>query len=130
MGEAVVRTKQLPDGAVAVEVRGALEATTVSALRCVLIDAVHAWQPSRLIVDLAHVPFMDSMGVGALVAGSNAARAAGGELRIHNPSPFVHRLLHITGLTELFGLPTLVEPAEAASASDLGPPLRNTHEYT
>jgi anti-anti-sigma factor len=114
MGDAVVRTKRQDENTVVVEVRGPLEAQTVGALQSVLLDAVTRWRPRQLVVDLRNVPFMDSMGVGTLVAGSNAARDVGGALAVRSPSPFVHRLLHITGLTELFGLP----PADDANSAD------------
>ena len=107
MGEAVVRTQRMADGVVVVEVRGPLEAETVGALRSVVLDGIRAWRPPKLVIDLRNVPFMDSIGVGTLVAGSNAAREVGGVLELRSPSPFVHRLLHITGLTEFFGLPPM-----------------------
>ena len=109
MGDAVVRTQRLNEDTVIVEVRGPLEAQTVGALRSVLLDAIARYRPSQIAVDLRNVPFMDSIGVGTLVAGSNATRDIGGVLAVRSPSPFVHRLLHITGLTDLFGLPALSE---------------------
>jgi anti-anti-sigma factor len=117
MGEAVVRTQRLADGSVTVEVRGPLEAETVGALRSVVLDAIRAWRPPRLVIDLRNVPFMDSIGVGTLVAGSNAAREVGGALELRSPSPFVHRLLHITGLTDFFGLPPMPESERRSSAT-------------
>ena len=48
---------------------------------------------------------MDSMSVGALVAGHNAARETGTRFVLRNPSEFVHRQLRITGLADMFGLP-------------------------
>jgi anti-sigma B factor antagonist len=114
MGDALVHTQRQDENTVVVEVRGPLEAHTVGALRSVLLDAVTRWRPKRLAVDLHNVPFMDSMGVGTLVAGSNAARDVGGTLVVRRPSPSVHRLLHITGLTELFGL----SPADDADPAD------------
>ncbi len=107
MGDALVRTQRLDDFTAVIEVRGSLEADTVGALRAVLLDTITAWRPRALVVDLRNVPFMDSIGIGTLVAGSNAARDVGGTLQLRSPSPFVHRLLHITGLTEFFGLPPM-----------------------
>jgi anti-sigma B factor antagonist len=107
MGDAVVRTERLNEDTVIVEVCGPLETQTVGALRSVLLDAIARYRPKQIAVDLRNVPFMDSIGVGTLVAGSNAARGVGGVLAVRSPSPFVHRLLHITGLTDLFGLPAL-----------------------
>ncbi len=115
MGDAVVRTQLVTEDTVIVEVHGPLEAQTVDALRSVLLDAIARYQPTQIAVDLRDVPFMDSIGVGTLVAGSNAAREVGGVLAVRSPSPFVHRLLHITGLTELFGLPALADSTNQQS---------------
>jgi anti-anti-sigma factor len=107
----------MADSSVTVEVRGPLEAETVGALRSVVLDAIRAWRPPRLVIDLRNVPFMDSIGVGTLVAGSNAAREVGGTLELRSPSPFVHRLLHITGLTDFFGLPPMPDSEARSSAT-------------
>ena len=110
MGEAVMTTRRQADGAIVVDVRGSLDAATVDALRHTLVSTLHAERPVTMIVDLTFVTFMDSMGVGALVSGYNAARATGTRFVLRNPSEFVHRQLRITGLTEIFGLPET--PAE------------------
>src|SRR3954467_12484001 len=114
MGDAMVRTHQsgkVPGGTVVVEVLGPLEAATVGALRSVVLDTVETYRPRLLAVDLRRVPFMDSIGLGGLVAANNKAREVGGTMEVRSPSPFVHRLLQITGLTELFGLPEMPEDA-------------------
>lgn len=123
MGEAMVRTHRSGDGSndsVVVEVLGPLEAATVGALRSVVLDTIDTWRPKVLIVDLRRVPFMDSIGIGTLVAINNKARDVGGRMEVRSPSPFVHRLLQVTGLTELFGLPSLPDDAPVP---DAGMPL-------
>ncbi|MEV6929823.1 STAS domain-containing protein [Dactylosporangium sp. NPDC051485] len=103
------------------EVLGPLEAATVGALRSVVLETVETCRPSRLTVDLRRVPFMDSIGIGTLVAINNKAREVGGTMEVHSPSPFVHRLLQITGLTELFGLPDMPDDAPVSGVPvDLG----------
>ncbi|AGZ43257.1 STAS domain-containing protein [Actinoplanes friuliensis] len=105
MGEAVMTTRRQADGAIVVDVRGSLDAATVDALRSALLTTLHAEHPVTMIVDLTFVTFMDSMGVGALVSGYNAARETGTRFVLRNPSEFVHRQLRITGLADMFGLP-------------------------
>jgi anti-anti-sigma factor len=105
MGEAVMTTRRQADGALVVDVRGVLDAATVDALRNALLGTLAAERPRTMIVDLTFVTFMDSMGIGALVAGLNAARELGSQFVLRNPSEFVHRQLRVTGLAELFGLP-------------------------
>ncbi|GAB1691528.1 hypothetical protein KRM28CT15_33310 [Krasilnikovia sp. M28-CT-15] len=105
MGEAVMTTRRQADGAIVVDVRGSVDAATVDALRATLISTLHGERPVSMIVDLTFVTFMDSMGVGALVSGANAAREVGARFTLRNPSEFVHRQLRVTGLAEMFGLP-------------------------
>jgi anti-sigma B factor antagonist len=105
MGDALVTSQRLADGAAIIDVRGELDVTTVSAFRTVLVDTITRERPASVIVDMLHVSFMDSTGIGALVIGYNAARELGAKFMVRNPSPFVFRQLHITGLTEVFGLP-------------------------
>jgi anti-anti-sigma factor len=113
MGEAVMTTRRQADGAIVVDVRGTLDAATVDALREALLSTLHSDRPVSMIVDLTFVTFMDSMGIGALVTGYNAAREIGTRFVLRNPSEFVHRQLRVTGLTEMFGLP----PAAASPQS-------------
>jgi anti-anti-sigma factor len=112
MGEAVMTTRRQADGAIVIDVRGTLDAATVDALRTSLVSTLHAERPISMIVDLTYVTFMDSMGVGALVAGYNVARETGCRFVLRNPSEFVHRQLRVTGLAEMFGLPA--SPSESS----------------
>jgi anti-sigma B factor antagonist len=112
MGEAVMTTRRQADGVIVVDVRGTLDAATVDALRSALLSTLTASRPATMVVDLTFVTFMDSMGIGALVAGHNAARETGTAFVLRNPSEFVHRQLRVTGLAAMFGLPA-GEPSAA-----------------
>ena len=115
MGEAVMTTRRQSDGVLVVDVRGTLDAATVDALREALLSTLQAQRPATMIVDLTFVTFMDSMGIGALVTGYNAAREVGSRFVLRNPSEFVHRQLRVTGLAEMFGLPTSAAQAPRSS---------------
>ncbi|MCW2638145.1 MAG: antirepressor [Dactylosporangium sp.] len=106
MGDALVTSQHLADGAAIIDVRGELDVTTVNGFRALLVDTITRQQPARVVVDMLRVTFMDSTGIGALVVGLNTARDIGADFVVRNPSPFVLRQLHITGLTEVFGLGT------------------------
>lgn len=58
--------------------------------------------PTRLIVDMARVTFVDSSGLGALVSGLKAARREGGELRLAAPGEQARQLLKLTTLDRVF----------------------------
>jgi anti-anti-sigma factor len=104
VGEALVNSRRLVDGTVVVELRGEIDAATVEHLRRVLVDSVLRQRPVRVTVDLLHVTFIDSTGIGALAAGYNAARGVGIGFEVVNPAPFVVGQLRMLGLYDAFGL--------------------------
>ena len=112
MGEAVMTTRRLADGAIVVDVRGSLDAATVDALRESLSTTLQRERPVHMIVDLTFVTFMDSLGIGALVAGYHIAREVGTRFVLRNPNEFVHRQLRVTGLADLFGLSDSSSPRQ------------------
>jgi anti-sigma B factor antagonist len=116
MGEAVMTTRRQADGAIVIDVRGTLDAATVDALRESLMNTLHRERPGTVVVDLTFVTFMDSMGIGTLVTGYNAAREVGTRFVLRNPSEFVHRQLRLTGLTEMFGLPASPSTTQSYTA--------------
>lgn len=69
----------------------------------------------RLVLDLARVEFLDSSGLGVLVA---LLKRTGGEgaLALAGLRPAVSRLLQLTRLDRVFGIHDTVEQAAAAIA--------------
>jgi anti-sigma B factor antagonist len=53
-------------------------------------------------VDLSQTTFVDSCGLGALVALHKTATSRGGRLRLLSPQPQVHQLLHLTRMSQIF----------------------------
>ncbi|MEU7428266.1 STAS domain-containing protein [Streptomyces sp. NPDC040750] len=53
---------------------------------------------ARIVVDLEHVTFMDSTGLGVLVYAFRRTSALAGRLRLAHPGEQVCRLLELTGL--------------------------------
>ena len=51
-----------------------------------------------VIVDLAGLTYIDSSGIGVLVAQRNRLSAKGGSLQLRNPQPNVRRVLEVVGL--------------------------------
>jgi anti-sigma B factor antagonist len=100
MAKALVSQRVLSDGAVLLELRGELDIAVNDALRDVLIDTVRNRRPPRLVVSMHHVTFVDSTGIGALLAGYNEARAAGVGFTVSDVAPFVERQLRTAGVYE------------------------------
>ena len=67
-----------------------------------------------LIVDLTDIAFIDSTGLGVLVAGQNRAGELGGKLSVVCAQERVLKLFRITGLDEVFAIyPTRDEALSA-----------------
>lgn len=86
------------EGVAMVELGGELELHNASALREEL-GALCAVERPTVIVDLSHLSFMDSTGIGVLVNGFKAARSRSGALALVCPSQRLMRLFEIAGLT-------------------------------
>jgi anti-sigma B factor antagonist len=56
----------------------------------------------QIVLDLAGVDYIDSAGLGTLVAGAASVRRAGGELKLANLTSRVRDLMQITRLSTLF----------------------------
>ncbi len=56
----------------------------------------------KILLNLARVPYMDSAGIGELVACYKRSREKGGELKLLNPSGKVYDLLQLTKLEDIF----------------------------
>jgi anti-anti-sigma factor len=67
-----------------------------------------------LVVDASRVHFIDSRGVGALLQAGKAARDAGGQLYLYQPTLPVEKILDVCGLTSFFPSPPGPEPAAEA----------------
>ncbi|MFB2583115.1 STAS domain-containing protein [Herbiconiux sp. P15] len=65
----------------------------------------------RIVVDLSRVPFMDSSGLGALIAGLKATREKGGDLRIVKPSTQVAMVLRLSKVDTILPAYPSVEEA-------------------
>jgi anti-anti-sigma factor len=56
--------------------------------------------PTDVAVDLSAVSFVDSLGLGTLVVGQRICAQLGVRLSVVDPSPFVARLLEVSGFRE------------------------------
>lgn len=97
-------------------VSGEVDVYTAPALRDRIADLLDAGQ-QKLIIDLAGVEFLDSTGLGVLVAGLNRAREVGGSLALVCPQERVLKLFRITGLDEVFTVHATVDEALAGSSA-------------
>ena len=92
---------------------GEIDLATVPALR----DRVSRLQvdgPSRLVIDLSGVTFIDSLGLGALIGAHKRARVLKGSLVVV-PSEAASRVFAATALDRVFDIRATLEDALDAS---------------
>lgn len=93
---------------------GRLDVLSAEAFKARIRESVETGA-TRVVVDLADVPFVDSSGLGALIAGLRTATRFGGDVRLARPQPEVRDVLELTRLTRLFELFDSVDAALAAT---------------
>ena len=105
-----IHTVALHDRTV-VRLEGELDAYSAPALAACLDDLANGGV-TAIVVDLAKVTFIDSTGLGVLVAGYNAATERGGTVELVASDPRVVRVLEMTSLDQLFTVHASLEALE------------------
>jgi anti-anti-sigma factor len=100
-----IATRRLPGDVVEISVSGEIDLENANDLREAIGKSLVTRKPNLIRVDLGDVSFIDSVAVGALVAGHQTAAVSGVRLVVTNPSEFVYRTLYISGVVGLFGAP-------------------------
>ena len=89
---------------------GRLDVVGAPALKEAVTEAVKDGQP-RLIIDLEGVSFVDSSGLGSVVAALKQVRSSKGDLRLAAPNQQVRVVLELTALDRVFPYYATVEEA-------------------
>ena len=97
-----------------VQVTGHLDIYTTTQLRDVLSEPGGCTRPV-LVIDLLKVAFMDSTGLGALVAARRQARARGAVLRLVCQRGAAYRVIRLTKLDTVLAVFSTLDEATAAS---------------
>jgi anti-sigma B factor antagonist len=99
------RRELADDGTVTVTVTGEIDYCNADDVSQAIRDAVADWSPSVVRVDLSDATFIDSTGLGALIEGYRAVTEAQGTFLVVDPTAGFRRVLSLTGLGDLFGIP-------------------------
>lgn len=90
-------------GVAVVTPRGDLDMATVEEVRRTLTGLIGGGQP-RVLMDLGGVGYMDSSGMGALIAAMKQARAAGGDVRLCALQDDVRGIFELTRLARAMSI--------------------------
>ena len=106
-------TEVVDERSVVIRPQGRLNLLAAPRLREVVSATVAQGRP-QIVVDLSATTFMDSSGLGALVAGLKSARQGGGNLRIACLGEQVEMVLTLTNLDRVLKPYASVEDAFGA----------------
>jgi anti-sigma B factor antagonist len=90
--------------------RGRLNMVAARRMKDLLSELVEKGT-NRIVVDMGETTFLDSSGLGALIAGLKTARVAGGDLRIARPTEAVSVVFGLTNMDKVLRARDTVEGA-------------------
>lgn len=97
MNDTTIGPLRMEDGEVLLHLAGELDLSYVDMLWEAADGALNA-APSRLVLDVTEVTFIDSSILGALVRINRAAKERGASFSLRHPPRVVARLLQLSGL--------------------------------
>ncbi len=108
------------DGQVALfALGGSLDIATSPTLRAALMECADR-DKHEIIVDLTHLEFLDSTGLGALIGAHKRSAEHAGSVRVVAQEGQILRLLRITGLLDVFAVYPTVDAALSDDARLVG----------
>lgn len=90
------------DGVRVIHVGGELDVYTAPRLKEALAEALNGGD--RFVLDLSRVQFIDSTGLGVLVAGQQQARVASSDFFLVLDDPYLLKIFRITGFDGVFSI--------------------------
>lgn len=112
------------DGYTIVWMRGEIDIATAPELMQELAVAVRAHE-CRVIVDLTQVTFMDSTGLNALMRARRREQGSG-EIRLVGACRMVSKVLHMTGLDQIFPVHSTIEESIGSAVQHNGKAVNGT----
>jgi anti-sigma B factor antagonist len=85
-----------------IDVSGRIALSEGSSGICDEVRSLTAGGNTKILLNLEEVPYIDSSGIGELVAGFTSAAKAGGKMKLLNPTGRVKDLLRMTNLGTVF----------------------------
>jgi anti-anti-sigma factor len=105
-----VQTRQADNGVTVVAPTGRLDVAGAPALKDAIAEAARSG-PTRVVIDMEGVSFVDSTGLGSVIAALKQLRSTQGELRLAAPNQQVRVVLELTTLDRVFPYYATVEEA-------------------
>ena len=107
-------------GVCVVELNGEIDVFASPSVKASLLDLIKDGY-RLLAVDFARVAYIDSTGLGALIAALKKAREQGGSVAIVCTNPQIRRIFEITGLAKAFAMFDSVDEAVTSLGTSASP---------
>jgi anti-sigma B factor antagonist len=101
-GTDLVPSARAEGKAVVASIRGDIDLHNSPELRTAMLGVLLRNNPTKLVLNLAEVPYMDSSAIAVLVEALQKIRRAGGKVYLTNLQPRVKGLLEIARLDTIF----------------------------
>jgi anti-sigma B factor antagonist len=105
-----VQTRTTDNGVIVVAPSGRLDVAGAPTLKSAIGEAIKNGPP-RLVIDMEGVSFVDSTGLGSVIAALKLVRGSKGDLRLAAPNQQVRVVLELTTLDRVFAYYPTVEDA-------------------
>ena len=105
-----VLTRQVDNGVTVVAPPGRLDVAGAPALKDAISEVVKNGPP-RVVLDMEGISFVDSTGLGSVIAALKQIRSSQGDLRLAAPNQQVRVVLELTTLDRVFPYFSTVEEA-------------------
>ena len=105
-----VETRPAANGVTVLAPTGRLDVSGAPALRDAVGEVVRDG-PTKVVIDMEGVSFVDSTGLGSVIAALKQIRGTQGELRLAAPNQQVRVVLELTTLDQVFPYYATVEEA-------------------
>lgn len=101
------------DGTLCITLEGEIDHHSAVGVRGEIDRMICERRPKRLELELSHIGFMDSSGLGLVMGRYTLIRDLGGELVVLNPSPAILRIFRLAGMDRLIRIETAPTPQAA-----------------
>ena len=105
-----VQTRQAENGATVVAPTGRLDVAGAPTLKEAISEALKSGSP-KVVLDMEGISFVDSTGLGSVIAALKQIRSSQGDLRLAAPNQQVRVVLELTTLDRVFPYYSTVEEA-------------------
>jgi anti-sigma B factor antagonist len=106
-----VQARQTDAGVTVLAPSGRLDVAGAPSLKDAVTEAVKNDGPPKVVIDLEGVSFVDSTGLGSVIAALKLVRSSKGDLRLAAPNQQVRVVLELTTLDRVFPYFATVEEA-------------------